>query len=245
MSNQRSPSRWSVGRLAAVLLPLVCLCGCATRQGAPLGQMRAFDARDAQIFARAEHTLREVFPNQYSSVHRAIITVRAREFVCDGFLTVSPVQGWHLALISTLGLITEVRVRADGSSQVLKVSALFREAWSREHVVPALRWLFAPPPRLEPAGRLADGRIVLEGSDRPDHELARYVCSPDGSRWEALEVVAGARRICHMRLGGYRSFAGLGREVPAEIELRAGTYQLHLRIVALDAPSPPWVEASR
>jgi hypothetical protein len=196
------------------------------------------------VFATAEQTVREAFPPAYRAVQRAIITVRQRQFVCDGLLTVSPVEGWHLAVVSTLGLVTDLRVRNDGSAEVLKVTPLFREAWAREYITPELRWLFIPPPNLAPVGRRSDGRLVLEGNRRGDDVTARYVCGADGRRWEELEVVGGQRRLFHAKVSSYGSFPGWPRAVPAEIDVDADTHQLHLRIAGAGvAAAPPEQEA--
>jgi hypothetical protein len=230
---------------AAALLLLVCFCGCATQRGATAWQVLPVVASETQVFAHAERALREAFPPQYRGTHRAIITASGRQFVCDGFLNVSPADGCHLALVSALGLITDVRVKADGDSEILKVTPLFREEWSREHVARELRWLFTPPPSLAPVGRLSDGRLVLEGTDAAGKVQARYLCRADDGRWEELELRVGARRVFHARLGGHRLFAGLEREIPTDIELDAGTHKLHLRIVALTVMGDSATEVRR
>ena len=228
-----------------LLFVLTCLCGCATKPAATVWQVQPVAEGEDRVFARAACALQKVFPRQYHATQRAIITVRGRQFVCDGFLTVSPAEGWHLAVVSTLGLVADVRVRADGSSEVVKVTPLFREDWSRQYVARELRWLFVPPPALRPVGRLSDGRLVLAGADHADNVQARYLCSRDGTRWEELELLAGARRVWHARLGGYRPCAGFEREVPTDIELEAGTHELHLRIVAVSVTGESTTGAAR
>jgi len=146
---------------------------------------------DSAAFAVARQTVREAFPPPGRQTQRAIISVGRRQFTCDGFLTASPAEGWHLALISMLGLVADVRVRNDGSTEVLKVTPLFREDWARDYVAQELRWLFTPPPELAPAGRLADGRLALEAKSGADGAKARYVCSADGSHWEEIEFGTG------------------------------------------------------
>jgi catechol 2,3-dioxygenase-like lactoylglutathione lyase family enzyme len=199
--------------------------------------------RDATAFTTARQTVREAFPAVYQATQRAIITVGRQQFVCDGFLRVSPAEGWHLALVSLLGLVTEVRVRNDGTTEVLKVTPLFRQDWARDYVAPELRWLFTPPPELAPAGRLGDGRLALEAESRAGGEKARYVCSADGSHWEEIEVWNGPRRLFHAKVSGYRSFPGWPRAVPAEIEVDAGAHQLQVRTVAIAAAAAPAKEA--
>jgi hypothetical protein len=150
-----------------------------------------------------------------------------------------------LALISTLGLVADLAVKGDGSGKVLKVTPLFREAWARQYVAQELRWLFVPPAELTPAGRQPDGRLLLETKSHLDGVRARYACSADGRRWEELEVLDGPRRLFRARLSGYRSFSGWPRAVPAEIEVDAGTHQLHLRTAALNLATRSPAEESR
>jgi hypothetical protein len=214
-------------------LALLCASGCASHRGSAAWQAVPPVARDEATFATAKQTVLGAFPSLYQATQRAIITVRRRQFVCDGFLTVSPENGWHLAVVSPLGLVTDVRVKGDGSGEVLKVTPLFQEKWAREYVCRELRWLFMPPSGLAPAGRLSDGRLLLEAESPIDGLKARYACSRDGSRWEELEVLNGPRRLFHAKACGYRSFPGWPRAVPAEIEVKAGTHELHVLIAAL------------
>ena len=235
MSSPRRPILAELGGLCAALVVLAWAGGCVSRRGSAPWQVALTAASGTPAFAAAQRAVREAFPPAYRATHRAIITVRRRQFVCDGCLTVSPAEGCQLALISTLGLVTCVRVNADGSSEVLKVTPLFRETWAREYVARELRWLFAPVSGLTPAGRLGDGRLVLEAEGRAEGVKARYVCSADGRRWEELEVLNGGRRLLHAKISGSTSFPGCPRAVPEQIEVDAGTHQLQLRVVALSA----------
>ncbi len=222
-----------ISGLGAAGLVLVGAGGCVSPRGPAAWEVAPAEAGDPSAFATAQQTVREAFPSAGRTTQRAIITVRRRQFVCDGLLTVSAAEGWHLALISTLGLVTDVCVKGDGTGAVLKVTPLFREDWARDYVMRELRWLFVPPPGLAPAGRRRDGRLVLESPNRGDGVKARYACSADGRRWEELEVACGGRRLFHATISGYRTFPGWPRAVPAEIEADAGTHQLHLRIAAI------------
>jgi hypothetical protein len=224
-------------RPLGVVLVLWCASGCVSRPGPAGWQAIPVAASQEPAFATAQQTVSEAFPSAYRATQRAIITVRQRQFVCDGFLTVSPSDGRHLALVSTLGLVTDVRVKADGSSQVVRVTPLFRESWAREYVCRELRCLFTPPSGLVPAGRLTDGRLLLEAESFADGVKARYACSRDGSRWEELEVFHGLHRLVHVRVCSYRSFPGWPRAVPAEFEVKAGTHELHIQIAALSTDS--------
>jgi hypothetical protein len=239
MSRSRGQIIAAIRGLGAALLALVCAGGCVFQRGPAAWQTVPPSERDITAFATARQTVCGAFPAFYQTTQRAIITVGRRQFACDGFLTVSPAEGWHLALISMLGLVTDVRVRNNGTTEVLKVTPLFRQDWAREYVAQELRWLFTPPPELAPAGRLRDGRLALEAKSRVDGAKARYVCSADGSRWEELEVWDGPRRLFHAKVSGYRSFPGWPPAVPAEIELDAATHQLQVRTVAVASAASP------
>jgi hypothetical protein len=228
-----------LGLCGAVLL-VVCVSGCASHRMTAAWQIGQ-TVGESPSFAAAEQAVRGAFPPAYRATQRAIITVRQRQFVCDGLLTVSPAEGWHLALVSTLGLVTDVRVRSDGSSEVMKVTPLFREDWARDYVARELRWLFRPPTELVPAGCLSDGRLMLESSGGAEGCTARYLCSANGSRWEELEVLSGARRMMHAKVSGYRDVAGWPHAVPMEMDVTTDTHELHVRMAALslaDAAPP-------
>lgn len=234
-----------ISGLWVAVLALGCANGCVSHRGSAAWQVVPAEASDTAAFASAQQTVREAFPAVYRATQRAIITVRRRQFVCDGLLTVSPAEGWHLALISTLGLVTDVRVRGDGSTEVLKITPLFREDWAREYVARELRWLFAPPSGLALAGRLSDGRLVLVTEGCDDGVKARYACSADGRRWEEVEILNGLRRLFHAKVCRYQSFPGWPRAVPAEIEVNADSHQLHVRIAAMSVAAASPMEGAR
>ena len=193
----------------------------------------------------ARQTLASLFPPQYRSVQRAIITVAGKQFACDGVLEVSTNAGWHLAIVSNLGLVAGLRVSPDGSYDVLQVTPLFRESWTRQFVARDVRRLFIPPPEFVSVGRLADDRLACETVLESDGTVARYIFSADARQWQELEVSRGRRREYHALLRGYRTFPGLAREMPAEIEVRAEGYQLHLRLVQLDLKNQMAAEAAQ
>ena len=232
-----------IGLCGAALL-VVCGGGCASHRIAAAWTVEP-TVGGAPAFAAAELAVRGAFPPAYRATQRAIITVRQRQFVCDGLLTVSPAEGWHLALVSTLGLVTDVRVRSDGACEVMKVTPLFREEWARDYVAQELRWLFRPPAELRSAGCLSDGRLVLESSGGAEGWIARYLCSADGSRWEELEVQVGARRLLHAKVSGYRAVAGWQHAVPMEIDVTTDTHELHVRVAALNVASTAPTEVGR
>jgi hypothetical protein len=246
MTRQSGQIMAAIRGLGAAALALVCAGGCVSPSGPAAWRTVPPSDGDSAAFATACQRVREAFPASWQATQRAIITVGRRQFTCDGFLTASPAEGCHLALVSMLGLITDVQVRNDGATEVLKVTPLFRQDWARECVARELRWLFMPPPELAPVGRLADGRLVQRGwewAKGAGLTEAWYVCSADGSRWEELEVWHAGSRLFHARVSGYRSFPGWPHAIPSEFELDAGTHQLQIRTVTLASASPLTKEA--
>jgi hypothetical protein len=207
--------------------------GCATSR--PDAARTLARPREDQVvaFARAQQTISRAFPSAYRATHRAVITVGKRQYVCDGFLTAGSDDGLHLALVSSLGLVAEVRLRANGSAEVVKVTPLFRESWSQDHVLRDLRRLFAPPAELLPAGSLANGQLALEPTATANGLRARYLFSADGQRWEELELWEKGRRTYRAILGPHRRYEGWPQDLPTEIRVDAGNYRLHLRVVEL------------
>jgi len=219
------------------LLGFLCtlgFVGCTTpRTRAPFDLPPAREEqRDA--FRRAHRTLAGLFPPAYRATQRAVIDFGRRHYVCDGFLWASPEAGLHLAVVSAFGVVTEVRVKEDGTPEVLKTTALFRESWTREYVSRDLRWLCMAPKELEAVGTLPDGRLVLESRPDAGGVRARYVFSPEGSRWEGLELRRGGRGVYHATVRRWGRLGGWPAEVPVEIEVDAGVYRLNLRIAAWD-----------
>ncbi len=202
-------------------------------------------ARDLAPEARARETLAHLFPPQYRATQRAIITVGHRQFVCDGVLTASPEKGLHLAIISTLGLVTELEVSTNNTSRVLRITPLFRPDWSRQFVAEDLQRLFMAPRNLEVGGRLADGRFVLETPPGTQAQVARYIFSRNGDRLEEVEVACQGRRIYHASMRRYQKFAGWAGEVPAEFTVTAPNYQLELRTAELVVSAPASLSAGR
>jgi len=214
-------------------LALACLLGGCVLAGLPAATpLAGIPAQDASRTAR--QTLATLFPERYRSVQRALITVGGKQFTCDGVLEASTTEGWHLAIVSNLGLVAGLRVNRDGSSAALQVTPLFRESWTRQFVAQDVRRLFIPPTDFVASGRLPDGRLVCEAVPDKDGTVARYIFSADGQQWQELEVLRGARPEYHAWLRGYRAFAGSARKMPAEMEVKSKRYQLHLRLVELN-----------
>jgi hypothetical protein len=243
MSNPISTLRAEAGLVAGLLAFAFLLCGCVSPRPYPAEQMAGMSAQEAERMAR--QYLGSLFPPQYRSVQRAIITVAGKQFPCDGVLEVSTNAGWHLAIVSNLGLVAGLRVNRDGSCEAVKVTPLFRESWTRQFVARDVRRLFIPPLEFVSAGRLGDGRLVCETAPESDGTVARYVFSKGGQQWQELEVLRGGCREYHALLRGYRPFAGITREAPAEMEVQAKGYLLHLRLVELNLKDGIAAEAVR
>ena len=243
--NRSKPSRitprtqaGSASTLWPGLAALLLLAGCVTSRPAAARPLARPREDQVAAFARAQQTLSRAFPPAYRATHRAVITVGQRQYVCDGFLTAGPDDGLHLALVSSLGLVAEVRLRSNGAAEVVKVTPLFRESWSRDHVLRDLRCLLAAPGELHPAGTLTDGRLALEPTAGAGGLRARYLFSADGQRWEELELREKGRRVYRAILGRHRRYEGWPQDLPTEIRVDAGAYRLHLRVAELNIRPP-------
>jgi hypothetical protein len=196
---------------------------------------------------RAQATLSETLHRPYRARHRGILTIRGKQYVVDGALTSSPGLGQRLAVISHLGLVAEVEINTQGAPRVLRSTPLLPEPWVRAYVVRDLRWLFSMPQNPTRAGRLADQRLVLTAPGDPSGLEAHYVFSPDGARWEELELSEGGRRIYHAarRRAGDATLSDT--RAPSEILVDARRYRLHLRTVefTLESASPDATVESR
>jgi hypothetical protein len=212
--------------------------GCSTHRLGPPLAVGPDDGRSGGAVAQARETIANAFPPRYRSTQRAIITVRNQQFTCDGVLTATPGQGHDLALVSSLGVVTGLRVKLDGAAELLKVTPLFREEWSRRFVAEDVRRLFVPPADLQPAGRLADGRLVLLTGPDGGGTQARYIFAARGERWQGLELVRNGRVTYRAAVRRHRAFAGLPGEMPCEFEVDAASHRLELRITELTVPAP-------
>jgi hypothetical protein len=198
---------------------------------------------DQAPIQRAQATISHVYPPSYRATQRAIITLRRKQFTCDAVLTTTPGDGLHLAIVSSLGVVTDLRVLPDGSCALQKVTPLFRESWSREFVARDLHMLFLMPTTLQPGGRLADGRLVLQAPVAAKGEVARYLFSPSGEQWEGVELLRDRRCLYRATVRRHQAFAGQPKPVPCEFEVQAGVYQLHLRITQLATLRAPGSES--
>jgi hypothetical protein len=233
---------WRIPLRFLALIGAACVSGCSSCQVGPPLTVLPDAGRDGAVMARAQQTIAGLFPPRYRATQRAIITVGRQQFTGDGVLTVAPGEGCQLAVVSSLGAVTGLRVKPDGACELLKVTPLFREDWSRRFVAEDLRRLFLPPSLLEPAGRLADGRLVLQTAADAEGLQARYVFTADGGRWQELELVRDGRSVYHASVRRYRAFAGVPGDVPGEFEVNAGSHRLELRITELSVPAASGTE---
>jgi hypothetical protein len=181
--------------------------------------------------------MENLFPAEYRATQRAIVTAGGKQFTCDGLLNVSPAEGHHLAIVSTFGVVTDLRVKADGGCELLKVTPLLREDWSRRFVARDLRWLFVAPAHLRPAGHFADGKLNLLTAEDSAGVTAQYVFSPDGTRWQELDLWQDGKTFYRVVPKHFRKFAGTPAEVPDEFDVSAEAYRLELRIAELTVPN--------
>lgn len=244
----KPPTRRSTGtppRLLFGFLTLVTvlfLSGCASNHSVPALAVLPDDGQNQTTVARAQQAIVGQFPPRYRATQRAIVTVGRQQYACDGVLTAAPDKGWQLAIVSSLGTVTGLCLKPDGACEILKVTPLFREDWSRRFVAEDLRRLFMPPADLKPAGRLADGRLVLQTDAGADGAQARYIFSAGGERWEELELVRDGHSYYRVNVRRRCAFAGVPGEIPCEFEVTAASHHLELRTTELSVSSTPGTE---
>lgn len=226
----------AVSRVLSGLLLAVVACGCVTSRKLPPLAVTEAAALETASVEQARRTVAKLFPPQYRAVQRAIIRVGSKQFACDGVLSTSA-SGYDLALVSNLGVVTVVRANHNGDVELRQVTPLFREDWARQFVARDLRWLFVPPPELVAAGRMPDGRMVLQTRPAEDGTVARYVFDNVGRRLEMVELVRKERPFWCAEVLRRRTLGVIG-ELPAEFRVHAGAYRLDLRIVDLTLPAP-------
>ncbi len=220
-------------RTAINIFCIALLTGCAARHQFATPTVIPDNRSDRTAFLRAEQTIKNLFPPQYRSTQRAIVTAGGKQFTCDGLLQVSPADGHHLAIVSSFGVVTDLRVKANGDCQLLKVTPLFREDWSRRFVARDLHRLFGAPANLQPAGRLADGNVVLQTAPDSTGVTARYIFSADGARWQELNLLLDGKSFYQAVPKNFRKYPGTNTEIPGAFAVSAETYRLELRIAEL------------
>jgi hypothetical protein len=216
---------------AALLIALTG--GCATHDHFATHAVLPDDGHHQAAFSRAEQTIKNLFPARYRATQRAIVTVGGRQFTCDGLLEVSPTDGCHLAIVSSFGVVTDLRVNTDGGCELLKVTPLFREDWSRQFVARDLRRLFTAPANLQPAGQLADGSVVLQTPPDASGVTAQYIFSDDGARWQEMDLMQAEKIFYRATPKDFQKYPDTSAEIPGEFEVSAEAYRLELRITEL------------
>lgn len=193
---------------------------------------------DPSVESRARAALAGLYPRGCRLMHRAVLTVAGRPYPCDGYLEISAAGELRLAVLTPMGVLTQVQVASNGTVRILSTASAFRESWSRDRLARDIRLLFAPDPSALQAGRLPDGRPVL-GARRPDGSHVRYIFSRDGATWQELDIVRGSRRVYRAVCGSPARFDGHAREVPTEIRVEADGYLLDLRLCELKVRTTP------
>ena len=237
MPNLDPMSSKTAKHLLFVALIAAFATGCATPKHYTPLDVLPNDGTDRAAFSRAKQRMENLFPAEYRATQRAIVTAGGKQFTCDGLLKVSPAEGHHLAIVSTFGVVTDLRVKADGGCELLKVTPLLREDWSRRFVARDLRWLFVAPAHLRPAGHFADGKLNLLTAEDSAGVTAQYVFSPDGTRWQELDLWQDGKTFYRVVPKHFRKFAGTPAEVPDEFDVSAEAYRLELRIAELTVPN--------
>ena len=210
--------------------------GCATQKTFTTPAIFPEDGSNHAAFSRAEQMLINLFPAQYRATQRAIVTAGGKQFTCDGLLQVSPADGHHLAIVSSFGVVTDLRIKANGDCELLKVTPLFREDWSRRFIARDLRWLFIAPENLRPAGHFADGKIILQSAPDVGGVTAQYVFSADGRHWQELDLWQNGKMFYRTIPKTFWKFSGMASEVPTTFDVSAEAYRLELRITELTVP---------
>lgn len=215
--------------------------GCASRpeSRAWVAELNRERSSEFPKALRAKETLSHRYPRSYRCVQRAVLTVRGRQFTLDGVLTARPGEGHHLAVVSALGVVTDVRLGADGACEVQKVTPLMREQWSRDYVGRDLQLLFATPRTLEYGGRMTDGRLLLVAGPDASGLVLRYAFTPEGDRWEEVEMSRAGRRLYHARVLRYGPAKGSPAELPSAFEVVAETYRLFVQVAEWRVEATP------
>ena len=221
-------------RHLAVVLLSAALAGCR----GPGAAAPSAPPPDAAAGARARSVLSSMYPRGCRLMHRAVLTVAGRPYPCDGYLEIAPSGTLRLAVLTPMGVLTQVEVASNGAARVLSASSGFRESWSGGPLARDLRLLFAADPAALRDGRLPDGRPVLEAR-QPDGSCIRHVFDRDAARWQGVEIRRGSRTVYRAVCGAHARFDGHDREVPAEIRVEADGYRLDLRLCELKARQAP------
>ncbi len=240
----RQPKSRSYHPVVAVCLLVAC-CTCAAASRKTPVPLTPVSISQPATLDRARQAVIHLWPASYQATQRAVVTVRRRQYVLDGVLKASPAEGLHLALISSLGLVTDLRRTPDGRTEILKTTALFPEAWARDYVGSTLDCLFAPPDQdsLIEAGHLATGQRVLV-TTRGVRQI-RYHYSATHEQIEALEVLEKGRLVASARFEDFQQTEGSHTKVPSRISIDTRRYQILLRNVRFRISAPAAMPSSK
>ena len=157
-------------QLTALGLGLALLAGCAT-------SIKPAPAKDPALEQRMRQTLRAATPRPARVVQRGVVTAAGRQFSCDGLAQLAADGGLRLALLTPMGVITELRIAPDGMAEIIKAAPTFRESWAREHVAATAQLLF--PRQIDVL--TARGATLSDGA-------RTYRFSADGGQWLGAEA---------------------------------------------------------
>jgi len=230
----------SLGRLLSLCVSVASVVsqGCLTVQSPHPDVIQEIGSSGHVASSRAVGSLAMLYPEQARMTHRAILTVRGRQFAFDGYVAKA---GDNLRLVATgaVGLIGELKWSRNGGAEIIRNGPFFRPAWSKDYMARDLALLLAPPVKTLTTGWLSDGRIVLwQAIDRGNGQL-RYIFSPDG---ETLQRIEYWRALClaySVECLRYRKFPECPRPIPSEFVVHGESYELHLSVVDLVTTTEP------
>ena len=115
-------------RILAPTLALL-IAGCATNQ------------------PKTRSTFEQNFPTNAFMTHRAIFTVRGKQFALTGYLALSETGGIRLIISQSLGqTMADLLIKPDGTVHVMQASPMFKPEWIRKYVAKDLECLFGKHP---------------------------------------------------------------------------------------------------
>ena len=102
-------------------------------------------------------------PPEALMTHRAIFTVRGRQFALTGYLAVSQNRGMRLIISESFGgLLADLLVKPDGSVHVMKVGTMLKPQWIQKYVAADLKCLFGKAGQPCPVQILSPDHFLLK-----------------------------------------------------------------------------------
>jgi hypothetical protein len=107
-----------------------------------------------------------LFPANAFLTQRAVLTVRDRKFVLNGYLALSETGGQRLVVTDNFGdVMTDVLVKPDGQIFVMRSSRIFPEKWMRNYVAADMATIFGRVPQAGwPVGQTGKNHFLLQRS---------------------------------------------------------------------------------